>query len=68
MGRPVVAPCFLTGAAAGMHDTIPEEIMLTTCKPYLSLQELWSAGCNNFAISLLTVIIIPGRERDNTVH
>lgn len=68
MGRPAVAPCYLTGAAAGIHDTIPGEIMLTTCKPYLSLQELRSAGCNNFATSLLAVIIIPSRERDDTVH
>lgn len=51
----------------GGHDTIPGEIMLTTCKPYLNLQELRSAGCDNFSISLLTIIIIPGRERDDTV-
>ncbi|WNN48046.1 hypothetical protein RIN58_16995 [Siccibacter colletis] len=52
----------------GGHDSISGEMILTTCKPYLSLQELRSAGCDNFAISLLAIIIIPSRERDNTVY
>jgi hypothetical protein len=52
----------------GGHDSISREMILTTCKPYLNLQELRSAGCNNFAISLLAIIIIPSCERDDTVH
>lgn len=68
MGQTRRRAVFLNWMAAGMHDPIPGEIMLTTCKPYLSLQKLRSAGCDNFAISLLAVIIISGCERDDTVH
>lgn len=67
MGQTRRRAVFLNRGGGG-HDSMSREMILTTCKPYLNLQELRSAGCNNSAISLLAIIIIPCRERDDTVH
>lgn len=67
MGQTRRRAVFLNRGGGG-HDSISREMILTTCKSYLNRQELRSAGYDNFTISLLAVIIIPSRERDDTVH